>query len=162
MAAPKVSFYDETGTNAITEWKIGEVDAGSETEHLKFTVWNNKAGSDAVSNMKNVRITVVNENGGESGGQGDVVVKENWVKVVVNDQNADSPIAIGGTGHQASVAAAGIDSATDGYIISGEANDGTKANSAKNYAKVEAWVSVPANADEGQKPFIIRVPYSYT
>jgi hypothetical protein len=162
MPAPIVSFYDENGANPITKWNIGEVDAGSDTEHLKFTIWNNKAGSSNVSNMKNVRITTVNENGGESGGQGDVVVNQNWVKVIINNKNADAPVAIGGSAQQAKVFAAGVDPDTDGYIISGEANDGTKANSPKNYALAEAFVSVPANADEGQKPFIIRVPYSYT
>ena len=164
MAAPVVSFYDISGTNEITNWPLGEVDAGSETEPLEFTIWNNKGGSEPVSHMKNVRITTVNSAGGETGD----VVTGKWVHVVVNgeDDSADghSGKAIGGNSlaNQAQVWAEGVDKAVDGYIIKGDANDGVKAHSTVNYASIKAWVCVPANANEGEKPFIVRVPYSYT
>ena len=162
MAAPVVKFYDESGTNEITSWPLGEVDAGSETAHLRFTVWNNKGGESDVSHMKNVRVTTVNESGGETGD----VVQGKWVHVKINPPQNDTSegIRVGGNSmaNQAQVYAAGVDYATEGYIIKGTANDGVKAHSTENYALIEAWVAVPANANEGEKPFIVRVPYSYT
>lgn len=163
MAAPEVSFYDKTGTNKIESWQLGEVDAGSETEALEFTIWNNKGGEEDVSNMKNVRITTVNSDGTE---KGDVVTGK-WVHVIVNDDDPSgdgkgTPIGGNSAENQVKVWAEGVDKATDGYTIKGTKNDGVKAHSMENYANVKAWVSVPLNANEGEKPFIVRVPYSYT
>ena len=163
MAAPIVSFYDKTGTEKIENWQLGEVDAGSETEALEFTIWNNKGNSEPVSHMKNVRITTVNADGTE---KGDVVTGK-WVHVIVNDSDdsADgkgTPIGGNSVTNQAKVWAEGVDKDADGYIIKGDANDGVKGHSTVNYASVKAWVCVPANANEGEKPFIVRVPYSYT
>ena len=84
MAAPKVTYFDEAGVNSVSTWSIGEIDAGTESNHLKVTLWNNKGGASDVSHMKNVRLTTVNELGGESGGTGDVVVRDAWVNVKVN------------------------------------------------------------------------------
>ena len=160
MAAPIVKFYDASGTNEITSWPLGEVDAGSDTAHLTFTVWNNKGGASDVSHMKNVRITTVNDQGGETGD----VIQGKWVHVKVNGTGGESGTGVGGnsTSNQAQVWGEGVDYTTEGYIIKGTANDGVKAHSTSNYATIEAWVSVPANANEGEKPFIVRVPYSYT
>ena len=159
MAAPIVTYYDEKGTTQLTEWNIGEIDAGTESDHLKLTVWNNKGGSEAVSHMKNVSVTVVNELGAETGGNGDVAVAGAWIHVKVNG-GEDTPL--GGSANTAKVNAVGVDSDTDGYIIKGDANDGTIANSTVNYANYELWAVIPPNAPEGDKPVRIRTSYSYT
>ena len=163
MAAPIVKFYDESGTNEVQNWALGEVDAGSQTEPFTFTVWNNKGGQSDVSHMKNVRVTVVNSAGGETGD----VVTGKWVHVIVNGDTVTDGVegkAIGGnqTANQKSVWASGVDKDEEGYIIKGTANDGVKAHSAENFATITARVFIPANANEGEKPFIVRVPYSYT
>ena len=166
MAAPVVSYYNAAGTEPVTEWTIGEIDAGSESDHITVTVWNNKEGSSAVSHMKNVTVTVVNDLGTETGGQSDVVVAQGWIHAIVNDGSVNDDAGVGtplgGAVNYARVCAVGVDPDVDGYIIKGDPNDGTIANSANNCAKYELWVSVPPNAPEGDKPCRIRTGYSYT
>ncbi len=154
MAAPIVAYYDENGVEAVTEWNIGEIDAGSESEHKVITVWNNKgAGTNAVSHMKNVTVTAVAGDGTENS----VVVSQQWIHVKVND-GADTKI--GGSAKTAKVTAIGLD--PDTSLIKGDTNDGTVQNAVENYAKYELWVSIPPNAPEGDKPCRIRTGYSYT
>lgn len=156
MAAPIVTYYDETGTNQVTEWNIGEIDAGSDSDKKVVTVWNNKGNStSSVSHMKNVTVTAVAGDGTENS----VVVSQTWIHVKVNDGD-DTPI--GGAANAVRVNAIGVDADTDGYIIKGDKNDGTVGNATSNYAKYELYVSVPPNAPEGDKPCRIRTGYSYT
>ena len=176
MAAPVITYWNENATAEIggidpqtnqprVGWAIGEIDAGTESEHFKFTIWNNKGGNGSdVSHAKNVKITTVNTTGSSAAND---LISGKWVHVIVNGEGIGQ--AIGGYNdaqnddNQANVWAVGIDNpAVNGYVIHGTGNDGIKANSPNNFAAVEAWVSVPANANEGAKPFLIRTSYSYT
>ena len=161
MAAPIVTYYNEAGNEQVTEWNIGEIDAGSSSDHKIITVWNNKGGNATnISHMKYVTVTLTNEKGAATGSDSgsDIVLSQKWTHVKVND-GEDTPI---GGETAARVHAIGVDPEVDGYMIKGDANDGTVGNALNNYAKYELWIQVPPNAPEGSKPCRLRTGYSYT
>lgn len=152
MAQPIVAYYTPDGANPVSRWDIGEIDANSVSPTLSVTVWNNKGGSTDVSHMKNVSVTCLDGNGGDS----DAMVVEGWMRVSVNKQTA---VSVGGTNKQ-SVRAIGLDESV-GNLIYGTANDGTVSNSKNNFAYLDAAVKVPPNALEGLHNFKLRTEYFY-
>lgn len=168
MAAPIVTYWNAEGTEAVSEWNIGEIDAGSDSAEKVITVWNNKNGDEAVSHMKNVTVSVVNEKGTTSGSDygSDVVLNQAWIRVEVNPNlsQAFAGTPIGSGDNYVHVTAKGLDedNPEEKWMIKGDANDGTVNNAVSNYAVYRLRVSVPPNAPEGDKPCRIRTSYSYT
>lgn len=183
MAAPIVAFYDSTGTNPVTEWNIGDLDANAESSIFKVTLWNNKGGSTAVSSMKRVKMNVVNPQGGDQdllwdSLTGDLVVDgngvaipqskgplaENWVHTRINYGGSDDSegwVPIGGQTY-VDIAAGGIDVSQEGYIISGSANSGSVSTDVENFASIDLKMVVPLDAEGGIKHFKERVTYAFT
>jgi hypothetical protein len=178
--APIVEFYDESGTNKITSWNIGEIDADSESSVFKTTLWNNKGGSTDVSSMKRIKLNVVNPLGGDTDLEWDTLtgalavdsqsnniqlangpVSMNWINARINYAGSDDSegwTAIGGKA-SVDVQAAGI---SNEYSISGKANSGSVSADIDNYAKIDFKAVVPLNAPAGEIHFKERVTYFYT
>lgn len=154
MAAPVVTYWNSNSSTNITStgWKIGEIDAGTESAHFTFNIWNNKGGSSATSTMKNVTLHVLNSDGSENNTSllGNAMVTGKWCRVKVN---GGSVVQIGGSA-STNLRAKGLSS---GNTIEGGVNGDTK-----NYAQIEAYVSVPSGATEGTYSFIFRTKYQYT
>ncbi len=153
MAAPVVTYWDSDTGKQVTNWKIGEVDAGAESPHTIFNIWNNKGGTSAVSTMKNVTLHILNKDGSESNTSltpGNTMVTGKWTRVKVNGGAATQ---IGGSAN-VSLRAKGLSS--------GSNIEGAKSGDTKNYAQVEAYVVVPSGAAEGTYEFIMRTKYQYT
>jgi hypothetical protein len=153
MTAPSVSWYDRPATSALPNWSIGVVDAGTVSADMGITIWNNKGGSTALSDMQNCTITTKDAAGGNTG----ELVLNKWVEVKVDSLSETTFSAIGGVGThpiQAKNQAAGI--------ISGAVNDGTRANAIGNYAEITVHANVPSNASAGTVNFKLRAAYQFT
>lgn len=152
MAQPIVSYYTADASTLVSTWDIGEIDANTTSPTLNLTVWNNKGGTTDVSHMKNVTITCVDGQGGDT----DAMIAGQWMQVSVNKATA---VAVGGT-TSTPMRAVGLDAAV-GNLIYGTANDGTIANAKNNYSFLDCAVKVPSNAQEGEHDFKIRSQYFF-
>jgi len=155
MAAPIVSWYDVSNTEQKTDWQIGIVDAGSVSPDTTFLIWNNRGGSEAVSDMTNCTITTKDILGGNTG----EIVLNKWIEVRVDSMDETDFTPIGGTTTKA-IQAKGL-SGGDAGKIKGSANDGSL-GAEQNYAKVTLHANVPATATAGNFTFLTRVAYQYT
>jgi len=151
MAAPIISWYDETNSNQVTSWNIDRVDAGNVSEDTTFLIWNNKGGTEAVADMTECGITTKDSSGGNTG---DIITKK-WIEVKVDSLNESTFTPIGGTTIK-TIGAAG----TEG-VISGGVNDGTT-SATQNFAKLTLHANVPSSALSGNVSFLTRVVYKYT
>ena len=154
MAQPIVEYYSQDGSTKVTNWNIGEIDANTVSPTLHVSVWNNKGGTTDVSHMKDVSVTCLDGTGGDT----DTMIADAWMQVSVNGATA---AAIGGTTSKP-VTAVGLNPNVDGHVIYGTTNDGSVANSKKNFANMDFAVKVPPNALEGLHNFKIRTQYFYT
>jgi hypothetical protein len=163
MPAPLVSWYDFNNTLEQTNWAIGTVDAGSESAVFRALIWNNRGGGSPLSDMVNCAITTKDTSGGNT----TEVVTGKWIQVQVNSAGEGVFMAIGGTegvalpggltGHEHPIKAQGGPNGE----ISGAANDGTKVNSALNFADVSLKAAVPLTASAGSTNFLVRIAYQY-
>lgn len=153
MAAPIISWYDETNTTQLTSLDFGVVDAGDVSDVIRVLIWNNRGGSTAVSDATSCVLTTKDTSGGNTG---DVVV-ERWVEAQDNKEASPSYVAIGGTTTRP---VAGQPSVNP-QVISGAANDGTTGNSPANFADVSLRWRVPATSTAGQRQWLTRLSYLY-
>ena len=163
MSQPIVSFYngavmevDSVSYNPnereITSWPVGEVNAGTESAPLQILVWNNRGGSEDVSDMKDCSVTVLDQ------GFTDVspLVTGKWMQVKVNSMGETDFTAIGSPTAKDIKAKGRPD-----FEISGAANSGDLADTG-NFADITAKIAVPLNAPNGTQAFRLRVQYFYT
>lgn len=159
MANPIVSWYSQDNTvdeAANGGWNIGVINAGESSSQRGFLIWNNRGGTTAVPDMNDCKITTVDMQGGSNS----PVVSGKWVSVKVLSQSEVNFSPIGGNGEndgrpiRASGQAAGV--------IKGAVNDGTKPNSAANFAEVVLQATPPLNSPAGTFDFNVRVSYTFT
>jgi hypothetical protein len=162
MAQPIVAFYNANSSATVGRWDIGEVDANSESPVLDVVVWNNKGGTEVVSDMQDVSVTCLDGTGGDTA----KMITERWMKVLVDttaekDTNGTKKFsAIGGVDARP-MRAQGV-LAAQGNIIKGTINSGVMAEAQENHAKATFKVGVPLNAPAGKHDFHIRTQYFYT
>ncbi|OCL28613.1 hypothetical protein U472_00200 [Orenia metallireducens] len=157
MPAPIVSWYDPNN-NAVSQWNIGTVDAGSVSADFTVDIWNNKGGTNDVSTMQNCQITTKDSAGGNTG----ELVTDTWIKArcdSLQNGSADTFGAIGGTITKTIEA----EGATNPGEISGLANTGDPNAAADNanFARVTLHAEVPPTATAGNVVFLTRVSYQY-
>ncbi|MNB95577.1 hypothetical protein D3C81_693970 [compost metagenome] len=152
MAAPVISWYKADNTTQVTSWDIGTVDAGTVSNDTTFLIWNNRAGTGAVSDMTACAVTTKDSSGGNNG----EIITNKWIEIKVDSMNESTFTPIGGTTTK-TVQAAGAAAGT----ISGAVNDGTTANAAVNFAKITVHANVPAIATAGNVSFLTRIAYQY-
>lgn len=152
---PKVTWYDDTNTQLVSQWLLNTVDAGSVSQLTSFLIWNNRGGTTDVSEMKNCTITTKDSAGGNTG----ELVLDKWIEVKVDTMNESNFTPIGGVDVKA-IKAGGAASAS---IISGAANDGdiTTTATQENFAKVTLRANVPPTATAGNYDFLTRVAYQH-
>lgn len=178
------ALYDAgSGVAPATLLDFGTVDAGTDyyegttaniTASLDscqvYAIFNAKGATSSTesSHMQNTVLSVVSNEAGHEGAKMDAVYDNAWIHCIINAETQADEIALGkdGTGEKTkTLTAAGLDqdpAKSDYGIIQGSANDGTLANSSKNYAIVKLWVSTKANAAAGPHYFRLRTTYSYT
>lgn len=154
MASPIVSWYNLANDTQVTQWQLGTVDAGSVSPDITFLIWNNRGGTEDVSDMTNCTITTKDSAGGNTG----ELVEGKWIEVKVDTMSEVTFTPIGGTVTKSIKAANPAPAGT----IKGTANDGTKTNSPQNFAQVTLHANVPAIATAGNVDFLLRVAYQYT
>lgn len=154
MPAPTVSWYNVDNTAQETSWQIGTVDAGSPSQYKTFLIWNNRGGSSALSDMTGCTITTKDISGGDTG----ELVTGKWVRVRVDSMSETSFTEIGGTTTKAIKAGGSAPAGT----IKGTNNDGTKANSAANFAQVTVYAQPSVTATAGNVDFLLRISYTFT
>lgn len=152
MAQPIVTFYNEDNTAEVTSWDLGELNANSVSPSLKLNIWNNRAGTEDVSDMKEVSVTCLD---GDLDYNGEVVVNQ-WMNVKMLD-DSDSFTPVGGTTTKSIKAAGQTDN-----TIKGTANDGTLENSTDNFVPLEVKLIIPMNSTAGLHNFNFRCQYFYT
>lgn len=152
MAAPSISIVNDSDI-AVTGWDCGTVQANSDSAILTLKIWNNRGGSTAISDLKDVSITTLDVDGGSSSD----VVSGKWVQVNAQYVDGSTSVwtAIGGTTLKYLRADNLV--AADGFVIRGIANDGTFANSKSNYCTCRLKAHVPLNATPGTKTWKTRI-----
>lgn len=155
MPAPIVSWWNDQNTAQETSWPVGVIDAGTVSADKTFLIWNNRAGSTAVSDMTNCTITTKDSAGGDTG----ELVTNKWVEARVDSAGETAFTPIGGATTHPLTAGGGATAGT----IAGDANDGNIATAAtaNNFAKVTLHVNVPATAAAGSLSWLLRVSYQY-
>lgn len=149
--APIVSWYFPDNETPISQWDIGVIDAGTTSPEQTILIWNNRGGTEDVSDMQECKITTTDN-------QGDVLdlVKDKWIECRVDTIEGDDFTAIGGE-EAKEIRAKGQ---AEG-IIKGTANAALLEDEA-NYAKVTLRARPPLNSPAGQRNFKVRVSYYYT
>lgn len=152
MSAPIITIVNDAD-QTIANWDCGTVQANNDSAILTVRIWNNKAQTSAVSDLKDASITTLDIDGGVSSD----VVSGKWVQINAPyvDGNETTWTQIGGSTLKY-VRADGCNAA-DGYVIRGTANDGSATNAKVNYATCRLKVHVPLNATPGVKTWKTRL-----
>ena len=152
MAAPSITIVNEFDTT-IASWDCGTVQANTDSGILTMTIWNNRGGGTATSDLKDVSITALDVDGGSTTD----VVAGKWTQVNVPavDGNSTTWTAVGGSTTKM-LRADGLAS-SDGSVIRGTVNDGSLASSKPNYVTCRLKVHVPLNAQPGTKDWKMRL-----
>jgi hypothetical protein len=153
MASPSVQWQNSTNTAQITNWAIGQVDAGSTSADTTFLIWNNRGGASATSAMESCTITTKDAAGGDTG----ELVVDKWIKVRVDTLAESSFTAIGGTTTKAVKAGGTAPAGT----IKGTVNDGSIANATDNFAQVTLHATPSVTATAGNSDFLLRISYTF-
>ena len=142
MASPIISIMNADNTKPVTEWYLGTLRTGTTSKELEINVWNNKGGSVDVSDLVDVKVTTVDENGVNET-SAEEAVRDKWTQALVY-----ATVAIGANSYVgvASNGAAGDD--LTNHVIKGTANDGTVSNSTTNFANIRVRVVPALNASK--------------
>ena len=157
MAAPSLTVVDSTD-RTVTIWDAGVVMANNESAVLAVTIWNNRAGTTNLSDLKEANITTLDPDGGAVSD----VVANKWVRVNVPVLDGSSTVWTPVGGSVVKLIRADGCTAADGFVIKGTANDGTLTNARTNYATVNLKHKVPAGATTGIRDFKTRINGYYT
>lgn len=168
---PIISWWDRENVKQHTQWNIGVVDAGTESEHFGVLIWNNRGGSEDVSNIVEASLTTRNADASETGH----VVEGKWIRVRV-DSIGEAIFTPIGKDAQHLVRTVGTTTNEDGthtpevpphtspagtVCALGVKNDGTKANAQGNYIEC-TLVAFPDNlAPAGTFEFVVRLSYTF-
>lgn len=153
MASPIISIMNADNTKPVTEWYLGTLRTGTTSKELEINVWNNKGGSVDVSDLVDVKVTTVDENGVNET-SAEEAVRDKWTQALVyatapvGADGAKQFVAIGANSYVgvASNGAAGDD--LTNHVIKGTANDGTVSNSTTNFANIRVRVVPALNASK--------------
>ena len=155
MAAPSITVVNASTNTTQTNWSVGVVKANNDSSVLQILIWNNKGGSNALSDLRDVTITSLDTDGGAASDP----VANKWLKVNAPEMQevASAWTAVGGTTTKM-IRADGLAS-TDGNVIKGTANDGNASTAASkaNYATINLKVSVPISATPNTYNFKTRI-----
>lgn len=157
MPAPSLTVVDSSD-RTVTNWDNGVVQANSEGAILSLIVWNNRGGAVALSDLKEANITALDVDGRAI----TEVVTNKWVRVNVPSIDGSTNVwtPVGGSIAK-SLRADGVDP-TDGFVIKGEANDGSLENSKNNYCTVNLKTKVPAGVEAGIRDWKMRIQGYFT
>ena len=156
MAAPIIALYDNNHTSLVSIWNVGTVKAQEPSTPLEVNIWNNKGGTDNVSDLKDCFVTVYDAS---STTYTDDVAANKWVEINCPgiDGNNSTWTKIGGPDGKNIRANSGV---TD-YSIKGTANSGTIADE-ENYSTINLRINAPINSVPGNKTFKVRLVGYYT
>ena len=163
MAQPVVSIYDRDNNVIFSNWTIENLVGQSESDVLDLLVWNNREGLTNVSDMTDVTIMVVDEDGVN---ENTPLVVGQWIHVLVNTTAETDPDGkkmfspIGGSVYVRPLRAEGVDE-SEGNMIRGRANDGSILET-NNFSKIKLKMAPLINAPGGFHIFKIKLVYSYT
>lgn len=151
MTAPIVSWYEANNEDIIKKWVVGTVDAGQTSAEKVVLIWNNRGGTENVSDMQECKITTTDN-------QGDVLdlVTEKWIECRVDSIAGDDFTPIGGEDKKEIRA-----KDQEAGIIKGTANSALLEDT-DNYAKTTLRAKPILNAPAGKRNFKVRVSYYYT
>lgn len=148
---PKPSWTMQDAETVPDKWDMGRVSAGQSSEQATFLFWNNKGGTEVVSDMQDTLVTTT-DNAGDTLD----VVSDKWVEVRCNSADEESFTQIGGT-ETHSIKARGQEAG----IIKGSINDGLITDT-DNFTSLTFVTTPPLNVQPGKRPFKIRVIYYFT
>ena len=158
MAAPLITILDASNTSLIVNWDVGNIKAQVPTAPLEINIWNNKDGMTDVSDLKEVEIMVLDDNGTTYESE---VPQNKWVQVnnIGTDGDKTTFTAIGAEVTKKIRANGGVSTE---YCIKGTANDGNPDNYPQNVASAQLRLVAPMNSTPGDKSFKIRIVGYYT
>lgn len=176
MSQPSVQWRKRDNSEQFSQWAVGTVNAGESSAQTGFLVFNNYGGTIDLPDMEDVVVTTKGIGGVNTG----AVVEGQWIKVKLDGvDNTFSPIgydtataravthpirALGTTVFNGVTSKPNVAPHTspNGIVdILGVANDGTKANSAGNYAEITAYADVPGDALNGYNRFLLRATFKF-
>ena len=156
---PQISLYNSTNTELVSTWNIGVLKAQTPSDILECNIWNNKGGSETVSDLKDAYLMVLDPNGDTANQD---IPRERWIQINEPsvDGNTSTWTAIGGSVGK-DICANGL-MPSNGNTISGIANDGNPVNSSKNVCTIFLRAVAPPNSNPGVKGFRVRINGHYT
>ena len=161
MAAPSITVLN-TDNEPIINWDAGVVQSSNDSKVLTCKIWNNREGTTALSDLRNVTITTLDL---DNTATSDVVVNH-WLGVrcyAIDGANGDFTQVGGTVGKGIRSDAGSTDPAGEDYnIIKGSANNGNETESPENVATVDLRFRVPDNVPAGTRDVKIRIMGIYT
>ena len=156
MSAPIITLYDTTHTSLVSIWNVGTVKAQVPSPAFTVNIWNNKAGSVDVSDLKDCMVSVYDASGTT---YVDDVAANQWVEANVPSVDGSTGIwtKIGGLTTKDLRANSGV---TDNSI-KGTANTGTSSDTS-NFCTLNLRINAPINSVPGNKSFKVRLTGYYT
>ena len=153
---PIISLYDATHSSIVSVWNVGTVKAQVPSAVKTVNIWNNKGGSEQVSDLKDCSISVFDASGTT---YDDDVAADKWVEINAPSVDGDTATwtKIGGLSAKEIRAMSGV---TDNSIL-GTANTGV-ASDTENYCTINLRVNAPINSVPGNKTFKVRLTGYYT
>lgn len=160
MASPVISVYQHISDqsqndNPCTSVSLGVVMANKESSVITLDIWNNRYGSDQVSDLRDANVTVLDLNNTATS---DLVV-DKWVEVQCLNANDTSYTKIGGAVTKLLIPN-GSSNVTNN-TLSGLSNDGSYSSTSNNVCTLRVKVKVPINAEARSRDFKLRISGYY-
>ena len=154
---PLISIYNIDHTAFQTTWDVGTIRATQPSPELVINVWNNRGGSNDVSDLREPTLAVLDANGLTADTP---VPRDKWVQVNVEsvDGNSNTWTAIGGNVTKVLRANNFV---TDD-VIKGTANNGDPTMYSQNVCTVKLRLVAPLNSDPGDFSFKVRLTAYFT
>ena len=155
---PKITLYDSNNTAPVGTHDFGNIKAQVPSNVLAINIWNNKDGQDAVSDLREPEIEVLDINGLTADTD---VPRDKWVQVNVPAIDGDDTTFVAIGGDVTKKIRANNNVSTE-YIIKGTPNTGDPVLNPENVCSVKFRLVAPINSTPGNKAFKIRIVGYYT
>lgn len=167
MAAPLITWWDNSNSTQLSRWEIGVIDAGSTSPEKEFLIWNNRMGDSTTVISDAINCVLTTKDVGGLNGVGttaEELITGKWVNVCCLSAGKDPNVLsdwtpVGGATTQ-EVRAGGSSASTEG-LLAGGTNDGTIGGAEANFIRVKAKVIVPNTALAGRVDYLLRLMYQY-
>ncbi len=153
-----ISWYKQNNDDPWEHWNVNDgepVDAGTTSRNSVFLIWNNRGDKEKdATDAETCTLTTKDMAGGGSG----ELVTQKWIWARVDTMGGSGSV-FSEIGDTVTVPVKAGGDAPAG-TIKGTKNDGTKENSARNFAQVTLHAKPLITATAGNVNFLLRLQYT--